>query len=147
MILGVISFTFVVSNINTILSQSNKKNKKKGKCLIYLEQIRKKYNLSKEAVNMVKNEVVKGIKDFSPEDVDKIPKYFPPKIKTELYLSMYKDKLKKIKIFKPLSDDVLITLGHAITPIIYTPSNLPICNNSETVGYIPKETSQIKYIS
>ena len=114
--------TFVVSNINTILSQSKKKRSKQEKCFSYLEKIRVKYELSKEAINMAKREINKGVKDFFQEDIDKIPKHFPPNLKNELYLSMYRDRMNSINIFKALPEEVVITLGHALTPIIYTPS-------------------------
>jgi CRP-like cAMP-binding protein len=122
MLLGVVSFTFVVSNINSIISQNKKKVKEQAKNLIFLEKMQKKYNLSNELIRMANREVSISNRKFNMDNFQGMIKYFPPNLRNELYLSIFKRKLKHINIFTKLPDEVIITLGQALTPIIYMPS-------------------------
>lgn len=126
MLLGVVSFTFVVSNINSIISQNKKKNMQEAKSEIFLDQMQKKYNLSNDLICMAKSEVSKSMDTVNMENFKNMISSFPKNLRNELYLSMFRDRLSKINIFKMLPDEVIITLGKVLTPIIYMPSKMLI---------------------
>lgn len=120
MIIGVISFTFVVSNINSILSQNNKKASEQSKNIIFLEKMKVKHGLSVELIEMAKNEIRNRNNQNKSLDFSEMINNYPANLKNELYFSMYSLKLKKIKFFKDLPPEVVAVLGQALTPIVYT---------------------------
>ena len=124
MIMGVISFTFVVSNINSIISQQKKKQAHQQKNLMYLNRIHEKHGLSKELIKTTKNIIFKNIQVCRIENVDDFFKVYPKSIKTELQLSMYKENMSQIEFFQDLPDEIMITIGRALKPISFTPSTI-----------------------
>ena len=120
MIFGVISFTFVVSNINSILSQTYRAERERSKNLIILESIKEKYDFSPELIEVVKMQINKPVPTISSDNFQPTIKIFPTGIKNELLYSMYKDSLNQITFFKDLPPEIINVLGQALTPIVYT---------------------------
>lgn len=124
MILGVISFTFVVSNINSIISQNRKKFVQQEKNLIFLDKMKSKYNLSNELITMARKEVKSRSKFQKIESISDFLRIYPKNLKNELQLCMYRNNLSEINFFSGLPDEIIISIGQALKPIMYTPSNL-----------------------
>lgn len=122
MLLGVVSFTFVVSNINSIISQNKKKVKMNSKNLIHLEKIQKKYHISEELVSMAKKEINGTTYAQNQESFMEMIAKFPKGLQNDLHVNMYRKKLESINMFKNLPPEVTIMLGHALTSIIFMPS-------------------------
>ena len=142
MIFGVISFTFVVSNINSMLSQSNKSTLQRSKNFSFLEKMNLKYKLSPELIEMATKEINKHVQNHSDNFYEMI-NTFPVNLRNDLYYSMFKNNLNQINFFKDLPPDIIIVLGQALTPIIYT-KGIP---NNQIAGSTPKVMSPKKSFS
>ena len=133
-----ISFTFVVSNINSIISQNHKNASQRSKNIIFLEKMRLKYGLSFELIEMIKKEVNKPTQKFHSENFDDLVDRFPVKLKNLLLYNMFKYRLQKINFFKDLPAEMLVALGQALTPIVHTKGAPSL--NSKVASYTRKET-------
>ena len=122
MLLGVVSFTFVVSNINSIISQNKKKVKLKSKNLICLENIQRDHKLSDHMISMIKKEIKRTQDIVSLEQFKEMILKFPKKMQDELFLGMFHKSLTSINMFKSLPNEVLILLGKSLKSVIYMPS-------------------------
>lgn len=123
MIIGVIFFTFVVSNINSIISQKNKKHIYQEKNLLCLNKANKEYEFSESIMNLAQNSLKKNNGRPLLEKVEDLLIVFPKNLKKQLQLCIYKTKLSKIKFFMGLHSDILIALGQSLYTVIYTKSN------------------------
>lgn len=122
MVLGVVSFTFVVSNINSIISQNKKQIRMKAKNLICLAKIKEDLKLSDELINMATKEISQSTHEISAESFKEMIIKFPREQQKKLFYCMYREKLHSINMFRVLSPDVIILLGQVISSIIYMPS-------------------------
>lgn len=124
MIVGVIFFTFVVSNINSIISQNNKKHIYQEKNLLYLDKANREYEFSESIMSLAKNSLKKNNGIPVLEKVEDLLRVFPKNLKKKLQLCIYRKKLRKIKFFMGLHSDILIALGQSLYTVIYSKSNL-----------------------
>lgn len=127
MLFGVISFTFVVSNINSILSEQYQKRSELEKNIIFLDKLQKKYTFSEELFNVSKKQIKMKMKSNTIiDDMEAFLKIFPKKLRNELEISMYGEDLNKIKIFKELTEETIISIGRKLHKIIYVKGSLSL---------------------
>jgi hypothetical protein len=111
-----------------MLSQSNKINLQRSKNILFLEKMKFKYDLSYELIEMATKEINKRVQTYNSDSFYKMINSFPVNIRNDLFYSMFKAKLQQINFFKDLPPDIIIVLGQALTPIVYTKGNHSVNN-------------------
>lgn len=111
MIIGVIGFYYVVSNINSIISSSIRINMAFSSKIMLLDKLNKKYKLDPVFFKMVRRSLIqedykRDISNFKPM-FQKFPKY----LRRDLKYEMYKKVFGKFKILLGLGKKVLNTIG------------------------------------
>ena len=124
MIVGVVFFTFVVSNINSIISQKNKKDLIQEKNMLYLERANREYKFSNSIMCMAMSSVKKNQGIVQLENIEDLLRVFPKNLKKQLQMSVYEKKVSKINFFNGLHPDILIALGQCLYKVMYTKRNI-----------------------
>lgn len=124
MFFGVISYTFLVSHINSFLTNKTNLLKKRGKGVLFLEKLQKTYQFSQPLYKMALNLIKKSnLNDENKIDnLDYFLNFFPKNLKNELEIYMYESQVNAINMFKGLPNDIIIQIGQTLTPVIYTQS-------------------------
>lgn len=122
MIIGVIGFYFVVSNINSIISNTIKKNKNFTICMTKLEKLKKKYKIGDEIYRLAKRAIIK--EEHKHEILNYIPliKTFPKSLKKKLKYEMYINILGGFRFLKDLGMPAVISIGNKIKEVNYEKS-------------------------
>ena len=129
MLFGVISFTFVVSNINSILSEQYQKRNALEKNIMSLETLQKKYNFSEDLFHLSRKQIkMKMTSNTFIDDMESFLKVFPKNLKNDLQISMYGERLGQIDIFHGLNEETIISIGRKLTKIIYLKGTLSFYN-------------------
>ena len=121
-IIGVIGFYFVVSNINSIISNSIKKNKNFTICMTKLEKLKKKYDIDEKIYKLAKRALIK--EDFKKEVFDFIPMMvsFPKSLKKKLKYDMYINMFGGFRFLKDLPMETVISIGNKMKEVVYQKS-------------------------
>ena len=124
MIIGVIGFYFVVSNINSIISSSIRINMAFTAKITQLSKLNKKYKLDPELFKMVRSSLInedykRDISNFKP-----MFKKFPKYLRKELKYEMYKKVFGNFRILLGLQKKVLNSIGDHVTPLNFQESNI-----------------------
>ena len=121
MIFGVISFTFVVSHINSFLTKKTYSQIRRERKFIFLEKLNRRYKFSNVLYKMALSQIKhKREKDNTIENMDCFLKLFPKNLKNDLEIYMYESQVNSINMFKGLPNDTIIQIGQTLTPVIYT---------------------------
>ena len=117
-IIGVIGFYFVVSNINSIISNSIKKNKNFSICMTKLEKLKKKYNIDEKIYKLAKRALIK--EDFKKEVFDFVPMMisFPKSLKKKLKYDMYINMFGGFRFLKDLPMETVISIGNKMKEVV-----------------------------
>lgn len=117
MIIGVIGFYFVVSNINSIISNSIKMNMKFTSKITLLTQLRDKYKLKPRFFKMVRESLIK--EDYK-EDIQnfqsmflKFPKYLRRELKYKMYLKVFGN----FSLLRRLEKNILNAIGDKVKQV------------------------------
>lgn len=119
-IIGVNMFYFLVSSINTNISNREMLNKETQRKLFLLYGHMKKFKIPFEIVKRAQKAILSGKRRLT--DVNKFPAKFKKSIRVELEYFRYLPLLKEFQIFKFLRKDILATLGKHLTEISFPPS-------------------------
>lgn len=119
-IIGVNMFYFLVSSINTNISNKANKEKTKDKKLNLLYTHMKKFKIPIDIIKKAKKAIISGKE--TNYNINKFPENFKKSIKIELEFYRYIPLLKEFNIFRFLRKDILATLGKNLTEINYRPS-------------------------
>jgi hypothetical protein len=117
MIIGVIGFYFVVSNINSIISNSIKNNMNFTAKITQLDKIRTRYKLNPNFFKMVRQSLIKkdyiqDIDNFKPM-FNKFPNYLREELKYKMYLKMFGN----FRILLRLEKHVLNKIGDCVKKV------------------------------
>lgn len=111
MIIGVIGFYFVVSNINSIISNTIKINMNFTAKISLLDKLQAKYKLNQRFYRMIRKSLIKedykrDVESFKPM-FRKFPKYLRRELKYQMYLKVFGN----FKILLKLDKNVLNKIG------------------------------------
>ena len=124
MIFGVISFTFVVSHINSFLTKKTYTQIRRERKFIFLEKLNRRYKFSDVLYKMALSQIKHNKeKDNTIENMECFLKLFPKNLKNDLEIYMYESQVNTINMFKGLPNDTIIQIGQTLTPVIYTQRN------------------------
>lgn len=119
MIFGVVSFTFVVSNINSILSLSHKTSMRRTQNLMVFEAMKAKYDFSREVIAMAEAHISRSERLVDAESFQSMIGTFPAHMRSRLLYSMHRRSLSRIAFFRGLPVDIINVLGQALQPVTY----------------------------
>lgn len=108
-VIGVNMFYFLVSSINTNISNNEIRDKECQKKLFLLFCYMNKFGLPVEIVKQAKRAIVAGRNELT--DVHLFPQNFKKSLRVELEYFRFFPVLKEFHIFKYLRKDILATLG------------------------------------
>lgn len=111
MIIGVIGFYFVVSNINSIISNTIKINMSFTSKISLLNKLKNKYNLDIRFYKMIRSSLIKedykrDVENFKPM-FQKFPEYLRKELKYQMYLKVFGN----FKVLLKLDKNVLNKIG------------------------------------
>lgn len=123
-IIGVNMFYFLVSSINTNISNREIHSKETQKKLFLLYNQMKKFKIPLGIIKRAQKAILSGKRRLA--DVNLFPANFKKSIRVELEYFRYLPILKEFQIFKFLRKDILATLGKHLTEASFHESMRPL---------------------
>lgn len=120
MAFGVVSFTFVVSNVHSVLSQRHRVSRRQSQSLMAFEALKVKFGFSRGLAAVVEQRIRVQRNSRPTADLRRLAEAFPGRLRSELLLAMHGERLRSIRFFQGLPAEVLVALGSALTPVVYT---------------------------
>ena len=128
MVIGVVGFYFLLSDINSIISNTVKKEILFSSKLAMLEKVHISYNLADKTYKEAKLSLYKQV-DKENFDLDGFYSQFPIFIREELKFHVYSIMLKPFLIFQKLKMDQINRIGDSLQIETFDKSNWLILNN------------------
>ena len=130
MISGVMGFYFVLSNINTVVSSTVRKDIEFAARLSMLEKIKKKYSISAKLYKEAKVSLYED--EYKPIEVNLKPFFikFHITLRENLKYFMNLKKLNSFRMFDNLDRSIVNSLGKCIKSVKYEPSKDSLPRNS-----------------
>ena len=136
MIIGVVSFYFVVSDINTIISNSVAKGIKVSSCMVKLEKIKELYPVSQKVYSQAKKSLFGKQPLDLARDRRRFLDHFPKSFQNDLKFHIYSKQFKDFPWVPQLGLSVLGMLGDAVREVDFEESKrdqTPKCTSRTTL--------------
>ena len=144
MIIGVMGFYFVLSNINSVVSSTVRMDIEFAARLSMLEKIKKKYQLSLPVYKETKRSLFEDEFKSMDFNLNNFFKKFPISLREDLKYHLNVKKLAQFNLFYGLDRSTLNTLGDSLKLLRFEPSK---SFNTKTLSYMSMITPPRTYIS
>jgi hypothetical protein len=146
MIIGVIGFYFVVSNINSIISNSIKRNMNFTSKITLLSNLRDKYKLKPKFYKMVRESLInedykEDITNFTPM-LNKFPRYLQRELKYNMYLKIFGN----FNLLRRLEKNILNAIGDKVKQVHFQESKHNKTKLSTKETTLPKTCTSSKKV-
>lgn len=124
MLILVVDFYFVLSNINSIISSTIKKDIEFAAKLSMLEKIEKKYALLPQTYKVAKMSLYE--EEYRRDSFDLIPFFgkFPKSLRTDLKYHVYSKLLSSFPFFQNLESEIINSIGDCLKECTFDRSSL-----------------------
>jgi hypothetical protein len=123
MIIGVIGFYFIISAINSYISESIKNKSDLSLNISKLYELKKEYQLSENSFQIVQNSLFQNDVVKDKWNFTEMLNQFPKSLKEELKYKMHMSLLDNFEFIKDLKWKLVIELGESFKIIKYKESN------------------------
>lgn len=123
MIIGVIGFYFVVSNINSIISNSIKKQSLISLKKSFLYKINEKKKFKPKILEMISKQIDDYNEFHEWKEVKKFLNVFPKVYKRDLKYAFYKNLLRDFQFLKSFNKKIINSVGDCMTELSFYKSN------------------------